>query len=219
MNFKKNLTIQVNNAGVAQSGEFENIELSLDKFIFDVNVFGTINLSKICCRYWLQTNQKGHIVVNSSTSAILKNPWASSYAASKAALNTYMESMRKEYRNKNIKLSIVCPGPVDTEIFNNSYTRKIGTKVERDFVNDSKSAGVFNFTSSTRCAELFVVAIANEVNECWICKQPILVFTFINTYLHFLTASIWNQFLEKHEKSMRDLYLQKYLNFQKVHMI
>lgn len=77
---------------------------------------------------------------------------SSSYVGSKAALNAYMESMRKEYRNKPIKLSIICPGPVDTEIFNNSYTRKIGTKVERDFVNDSKRAGVFNFTSAQRYA-------------------------------------------------------------------
>lgn len=58
--------------GVAQSGEFENVELSLDRLIFDVNVFGTINLSKIVCRHWLETGQKGHIVMNSSTSAILR---------------------------------------------------------------------------------------------------------------------------------------------------
>jgi len=201
------LDILVNNAGVAQSGEFESIELSLDKFVFDVNVFGTINLSKIAIRHWLQNDQKGHIVINSSTSAILNNPWASSYVASKAALNAYIESMRKEYRNKQIKLSIVCPGPVDTDIFQNSFTRKIGTIVDRDFVNDSKTAGVFIFTSAQRCAELFVIAIANETSESWLCKQPILVFTFLHKYMHFSASFIWNQFLDKHEKAMKNLYL------------
>lgn len=197
----------VNNAGVAQSGEFENIELSLDRYIFDINVFGTINLNKICLRHWLSTGEKGHIVVNSSTSSILSNPWASSYASSKAAINSYIECMRKEYRNANVKLSIISPGPIDTNIFNNAYTRKIGTKVERDFINDSKNAGVFHFQTATRCAELFAVAIANEVKEAWIAKQPILIFTFIHKYLHFLANSIWNSFLEKKSEEMKNLYL------------
>lgn len=125
---------------------------------------------------------------------------------------------------------MICPGPVDTQIYNNrlgsvnfnafspnssktlfvyihSHTRTIGTRVERDFVNDSKKAGVFNFSSAARCAELFVVAIANEVSEAWLCKQPILAFTFIHSYLHFMAFGIWNRFLEKNEKAMKNLYL------------
>ena len=96
---------------------------------------------------------------------------------------------------------------IDTDIYNNSHTRKIGIKVERDFVNDSQKAGVFHFSSAARCAELFAVAMANETGESWICKQPILAFTFVHSYLHFMAFSIWNRFLEKNEKAMKNLYL------------
>ncbi|KAI7690583.1 hypothetical protein SSS_02690 [Sarcoptes scabiei] len=68
--FKK-LDILINNAGRSQRASFLEIDLQVDKDLFDVNVFGLINLTRIVLKYFLESNIDGQIGVTSSTAGLL----------------------------------------------------------------------------------------------------------------------------------------------------
>ena len=67
------LDILVNNAGRTQRALFGDIELAVDKEMFDINVFGLINLTRLVLRYFLDNQIKGHFVVTSSIAGKLGN--------------------------------------------------------------------------------------------------------------------------------------------------
>lgn len=203
------LDVLINNAGVAQAGPFEQIELELDRKVFETNVFGPLNLSRLVCTHWLRCKMSGHLVLNSSTSAILRNPWSSSYVASKAAISSYFECLEKESIGLEypIHTTIVYPGPIDTGIFNRSYRWKVGQSYDKNFVQESVESGCFSWVSAERCAELFAVAIVNQVRSCWIARQPILGFTFIAHYMPFLAIPVWRFIMRFKHKSLKQLYL------------
>lgn len=81
-----NLDILVNNAGRSQRAIWEDIEIEVDRNLFELNVFGTVNLSRIAVKYFLSKG-KGHLAVTSSTAGIMAVPFSASYTASKHALH------------------------------------------------------------------------------------------------------------------------------------
>ena len=84
--------------------------------IFDVNVFGVVN----CIHHMLPHFVKqasGHIVIVSSVAGITPLPYQTIYVASKHAVYGFARSLRYELEDKNIKVSVVCPGAVATNIF------------------------------------------------------------------------------------------------------
>lgn len=78
------IDILVNNAGRSQRATWENIELAVDKELFDLNVFGVINLSKIAIDHF-KKNGQGHIAVVSSLAGVMPVPFSGTYSASKYA--------------------------------------------------------------------------------------------------------------------------------------
>lgn len=80
------IDILLNNAGRSQRAHWENIELSIDKALFDLNVFGVINFSRIAVRYF-QERKAGHIAVTSSIAGIVGAPFSASYTGSKHCLH------------------------------------------------------------------------------------------------------------------------------------
>ena len=82
----------VNNAGRSQRANWEDIDLAVDKEMFDLNVFSVLSLSRIALRYFMKQN-KGHIVVTSSLVGVKAVPFSASYAGSKHAIHVslYLE--------------------------------------------------------------------------------------------------------------------------------
>lgn len=81
------LDILVNNAGKSQRAFFQDIDIEVDRAIFDVNVFGLINLTRLVYRYFLDSKVEGQFAVTSSTAGIFGAPMSASYTASKHALH------------------------------------------------------------------------------------------------------------------------------------
>lgn len=76
----------MNNAGRSQRAIWENIDLQVDKNLFDLNVFSLVALSRIVYAYF-QGIGHGHIVVTSSLAGIVGVPFSGSYTGSKHALH------------------------------------------------------------------------------------------------------------------------------------
>src|SRR6218665_398777 len=99
----------INNAGYGQQGVFEAISTEKIQAQFDVNVFGTMNVTRAMLPHF-RANQAGVIVNVSSGAGRVTTPLLSIYSASKFAIEGFSESLAFELDSQNIKVKIVEPG-------------------------------------------------------------------------------------------------------------
>lgn len=112
-----------NNAGMSQrSYSFETPE-EVDRKLMEVNYFGNIILSKTVLPE-MRRRQQGHLAVVSSLSGKFGFFQRSAYAASKHALHGFFESLRLEEEPNHIHVTLLCPGPVQTNISLNALDHK-----------------------------------------------------------------------------------------------
>lgn len=105
-----------NNAGIGIGGEIQSFDFQSWKKIIDVNLFGTIN--GIIFFYPLMiSNKKGHIINTSSLAGLVPLPGEASYVASKYAIQGLTEVLELEASFYNVKVTAVCPGVVNTPIY------------------------------------------------------------------------------------------------------
>ncbi len=105
----------INNAGISQRSYVVDTSLEVDRRIMEVNYFGTIALSKAVLPHMLEQGY-GHFVVVTSLVGKFGFGVRSAYAASKHALHGFFESLHIELYQKGIRVTMVCPGPVQTPI-------------------------------------------------------------------------------------------------------
>ncbi len=105
-----------NNAGIGIGGEVKDFTLESWRKIMDVNFFGTVN--GIHFFYPMMIAQKsGHIINTSSLAGLVPLPGEASYVASKYAIQGLTETLETEAAFYNIKVTAVCPGVVQTPIY------------------------------------------------------------------------------------------------------
>ncbi len=121
LKFFNGIDILVNNGGVSQRSLAIETQFKVDQQIFEVNYFGTIGLTKALLPHFIE-KENGQIVVISSVMGKLGTPLRSAYAASKHALHGFFDSLRAEMFNKNIDVTIICPGYVMTDVSKNALT-------------------------------------------------------------------------------------------------
>ncbi|MHC2256383.1 short-subunit dehydrogenase [Bradyrhizobium embrapense] len=117
------LNIVVNNAGVALLGEFGEIEQAQMEWLFNINFWGVVHGTRAFLPQ-LARQREAHIVNISSIFGILAPPGQSAYCAAKFAVRGFSESLRHELAvaNSPVRLSVVHPGGVATNIARNSRT-------------------------------------------------------------------------------------------------
>jgi len=104
------------NAGVGFGQPYEVTKREDWNTIFDVNVFGLVNCVHSMLPH-LMRQGSGHIVIVSSVAGISPLPYQTVYVASKHAVYGFARCLRYELEDKNIKVSVICPGAVATNIF------------------------------------------------------------------------------------------------------
>lgn len=171
------LDILINNAGRSQRALFKNIDIQVDKKLFEINVFSVVNLSRIVLNYWLKEKIAGHFVITSSTLGKIGLLEASSYAGSKHALHGIFDSIRHENHCHGIKVTFACPGPVFSRAAERAFTHQM---TDSFGINHSDQA---KRMKTDRCAYLMLVAISNCLDESWIAFQPILIVYYVTQYL------------------------------------
>ncbi len=109
------IDVLVNDAGIAKSGLV--IDTSLDDFkrIFDVNVNGTFNVTKVVLPDMLSKGQ-GSIVNVSSVWGEKGASMEVAYSASKAAIIGFTKALAKEVAPMGVRVNAVAPGAVDTDM-------------------------------------------------------------------------------------------------------
>ena len=120
--------VLINNAGVMSYGSHENIRIDEAKWLFDVNYFGVLRVTQAVLE-GMRERKNGQIIQIGSRSGFRPLPALSVYADSKAALLSASKVMAANLKPWNIKVSVVEPGPVLTELDANS---PYGTRLEKD---------------------------------------------------------------------------------------
>ncbi|XP_055691090.1 dehydrogenase/reductase SDR family member 7-like [Lutzomyia longipalpis] len=156
-NFSR-LDILVSNAGRSVRADWVDIDLDVDKAVFDLDVFSPIHLARVVSRYFLKNKIDGHIAVTSSSSSLTPTPNMSSYIAAKSAINAYFHALNMDY--PQIKTTIYCIGPFFSEIQEEAFTGRLGEK----YGVSLRSINKLERMSAERSAYLFAVAIANEIS-------------------------------------------------------
>lgn len=113
-----------NNAGIAVVGDARDVTLEQWKRVIDVDLWGVIH--GINAAYNVMVKQGfGHIVNTASMAGLVPIPAILSYTVSKHAVVGLSLALRVEARDLDVKVSVVCPGFVWTEIFENSKTANL----------------------------------------------------------------------------------------------
>jgi len=105
----------INNAGVSQRSNTMETDIKVVRDLFEVNFFGAVAMTNGILP-WMISRGVGHIVVISSMAGKYGFRMRSSYSASKHALHGYFETLRAELHDKHVKVTLICPGRVKTDI-------------------------------------------------------------------------------------------------------
>lgn len=143
--------------GISQRSFASETDLAVDRKIFEVNYFGTIGLTKYLLPSMIASGG-GHIVVTSSVVGKFGFPYRSSYSASKQALHGFFESLRAENAKNNIRVSLIIPGRIRTNISVNA----VGKSGEPHGQMDQGQAGGM---PADKCAKVIVRKIRKEKKE------------------------------------------------------
>lgn len=110
-----------NNAGVSSRALAMDTPVSLDKKMMDINYLGHIALTKAVLPH-MAREKKGHIVVTSSVVGKFGTPMRSAYSAPKHALHGFFDTLREELWDYNIRVTILTPGYIRTNVSVNALT-------------------------------------------------------------------------------------------------
>ena len=109
------IDLLINNGGISQRSLVEETDLSVDRKLMEVNFFGTVALTKAVLPYMLKQGS-GQIAVVTSVVGKFGFPLRSAYSASKHALQGFFDTLRAETQERGIKVSIIIPGRIKTNI-------------------------------------------------------------------------------------------------------
>jgi NAD(P)-dependent dehydrogenase (short-subunit alcohol dehydrogenase family) len=111
----------VNNAGVAVVGPLTEASMEDLEWVFDVNVFGPVRITKAFAPLILESG--GRITTISSISGILSSPTFGVYSMSKHAVEAFGDSLAGELEPRGVRVSLVEPGSFRSEIGRNAAVR------------------------------------------------------------------------------------------------
>jgi 3-oxoacyl-[acyl-carrier protein] reductase len=120
----KNIQVLVNNAGINADGLFILLGEEEWNSVIDTTLKGFYNVTKPILREMIK-RKCGSIVSVSSVSALMPNRGQTNYAAAKAGLNAASRALSTEVARFGIRVNVVAPGPIETDMIANAPIAEI----------------------------------------------------------------------------------------------
>lgn len=120
----------VNNAGVEFNELIGMIDRKHMQMMFDVNVFGTVNMLEIVSRVMGRQEKGGSIVNIASMTALRGNRGQMIYSATKGAVISLTKSAAKELADKNIRVNAIAPGLTNTAMMQQADPEKLKSRID-----------------------------------------------------------------------------------------
>jgi NAD(P)-dependent dehydrogenase (short-subunit alcohol dehydrogenase family) len=115
------IDVLINNAGNFYAGFFEEISPEQMRRQFETNVFGPMNVTRAVLPI-MRAQRAGHVITISSTAGLVGIGFCGAYAASKFAVEGWMESLHYDVEPYNIHTTVVEPGFFRTELLTEGST-------------------------------------------------------------------------------------------------
>ncbi|MDY3249061.1 MAG: SDR family oxidoreductase [Candidatus Choladocola sp.] len=117
------IDVLVNNAGISKEMPFLEMPIEVFDEICEMNLRSVMLMMKAVLPHMAE--QKSGNVVNIGSGAALRGlPGSAAYATAKAGVVCLTQAVGDEVRPLGIRVNVICPGPVDTELFRKSERRE-----------------------------------------------------------------------------------------------
>jgi len=144
----------INNAGIIQPfTQVNELKYETIERVMNINFYGTLYMIKTFLPHLL-TRPEAHVVNVASMGGFLPVPGQTIYGASKAAVKLLTEGLNSELANTNVKVTVIFPGAVNTNITKNS-----GLNMPQQPGTETKSMKTL---SAARAAEIIINGIENN---------------------------------------------------------
>jgi len=107
------IDVLVNNAGVGVAGAAEESSVEQARALFDINLFGSIRMTRAVLPH-MRDQGSGRIINVSSVLGLVPAPYGALYAATKHAIEGYSESLDHEVREYGVRVLLVEPAYTKT---------------------------------------------------------------------------------------------------------
>ncbi len=156
------IDIMVHNGGISQRSLVRETDLAVHRKVMELDYFSYIAITKALLPHFEQ-RKDGHFVVISSVMGKIGTPMRSAYAAAKHALHGYFDCLRAEVSPMNIKVTLLTPGYIQTNVSKNALTKEgkpLGTL----------SQNIASGLPADLAAKQILKAVANSSFESYIGK-------------------------------------------------
>jgi NAD(P)-dependent dehydrogenase (short-subunit alcohol dehydrogenase family) len=149
--FDGELDVLINNAAVAYNSAMDGSYADW-KRVVDINLLGYIACTNEAAKRMMK-NGRGHIVLIGSMSADVREQGSSVYVATKSGIQGFAESLRKEVNEKGIRVTLIEPGAVDTDMQPQSTDDKKKATEEHEMLRaeDISAAVIYALSQDERC--------------------------------------------------------------------
>ncbi|MDA3929945.1 MAG: SDR family NAD(P)-dependent oxidoreductase [Prolixibacteraceae bacterium] len=154
-------------AGISQRSLVSETPIDNDRRIMEVNFFGAVALAKAILPHIIE-NGGGQFAGTSSLVGKFGFPYRSAYSSSKHALHGFFESLLAENAKFNIKVSMLIPGRVQTNISRFAITKEGKEHGEMD-------PGQTNGITAEKAAKLIIRGLKKEKKEIWVGGSEMLM--------------------------------------------
>jgi len=176
--------ILINNGGITQRSLVAEASMIVYRRLMEVNYFGPIALTKYLLPHFIR-RRKGHFVNITSLTGKFGTPYRSGYAAAKHALHGFFDSFRAEHYKDNIRVTMICPGFIHTNLTLSALTAD-GSPLNK--MDEAQYKG----KSPKWCARKIVKAIENEKEEVYIGGREVFA-----VYLKRFLPAIFSKIIRK----------------------
>jgi NAD(P)-dependent dehydrogenase (short-subunit alcohol dehydrogenase family) len=148
------LDLMFNNAGIGESGWFEDVPYEAAMRVVQVNFVGALN-GAYAALPWLKKTPNSLLFTTSSSSATYGMPRIAVYAATKHAVKGLTEALSIEWARHGIRVADVLPGLIDTAILRSTPNRTgdAPKPTEEQFYANAPKKGMFRLMPASSVAE------------------------------------------------------------------
>lgn len=166
ISFFGKIDVLINNGGVSQRSLLAETDFSVDKKLIEIDYLGVVALTKALLPYFLK-DKSGQFVTVTSLMGKYGSPYRSGYCGAKHALHGFFDVLRMEHQKDGIKVTLVCPGFVQTNVSKNALTAD-GSKqvVDDNATKNGMPVAVF--------AKKFIKAVESNKFEAYIGGKEVL---------------------------------------------
>ena len=155
------------NAGISQRTNVEDTSMDMVRKIMEINYFAPIAIAKALLPKMISAGG-GKIAVTTSIAGRFGFPLRCGYSSSKFALYGFFETLQAEYHDAGIKVTMVCPGRVNTNI--SRYALDKGGK-PHGILDPGQADGM----SSEKAARIITRAVAKGKREVLVGRKELLM--------------------------------------------